>query len=212
MQLLQLNPEHLKAVIRAINKGPFFKHMSLRVTEIGVGYSVVVIEIGKKHMNPFGGLHGGAIASAIDTAAYWSAYCEIPEESGLVSIDLNVDFLAPVTGERIVINGQRIKSGKTIYLTVARMCDPHGRVLAHGTSKLMVTRDKQSIIDVVKYVGSNRLPQKFIELVSKPRITAEGKAQADSEAEHTVQYVSISRGLQRRHRLSDGVMKPVLKS
>jgi uncharacterized protein (TIGR00369 family) len=160
--LLGPNPEHLKAVIKAINNGPFFKHMSIKVTEIGVGYSVVVMGIGKKHMNPFGGLHGGVYASAIDTAAYWSAYCDLPEEDGLVSIDLKVDFLAPVPHEKVIINGQRIKSGKTIYLTEAKMCDRNGKVLAHGTSKLMVTKDKQSIKDVVDYVGSNKLPHKFI--------------------------------------------------
>jgi hypothetical protein len=49
-----------------------------------------------------------------------------------------------------------------------------------------------------------------LELASKPGITAEGKAQADSKAQHTLQYVSISKGLQRRHRSSDRVMKPVL--
>jgi hypothetical protein len=27
-------------------------HMSMRVTELGVGYSKVVANIGKKHMNP----------------------------------------------------------------------------------------------------------------------------------------------------------------
>jgi hypothetical protein len=34
--------------------------------------------------------------------------------------------------------------------------------------------------------------------------------QADSKAQQPRQYVSISRGLQRRHRASDGVMKPLL--
>jgi uncharacterized protein (TIGR00369 family) len=120
------------------------------------------MKIGKKHMNPFGGLHGGAYASAIDTAAYWSAYCDLPEENGLVSIDLKVDFLAPVLHKKVIINGQRIKSGKTIYLTEAKMCDGDGKVLAHGTSKLMVTRGKQSIKDVVDYVGSSKLPHKFL--------------------------------------------------
>ena len=43
------------------------------------------------------------------------------------------------------------------------------------------------------------------EVVSQPRITPEGKAQADSKAQHTRRYVSISRGLQRRHRASDGL-------
>jgi uncharacterized protein (TIGR00369 family) len=161
--LSEINPAHIRAVIKAINTGPFFKHLSIRVTEIGVGYSAVVMEIGKKHMNPFGGLHGGVYASAIDTAAYWSAYCDLPEENGLVSIDLKVDFLAPVLHNQVIINGQRIKSGKTIYLTEAKMCDRDGKVLAHGTSKLMVTRGKQSIQDVVAYVGSSKLPQKFLE-------------------------------------------------
>ena len=156
------NPKHLKAVIDAINNGPFFKHMSMKVMEIGVGSSVVRMKIGKKLMNPFGGLHGGVYASAIDTAAYWSAYCDLPEENGLVSIDLKVDFLAPVLQQEVIIKGQRIKSGKTIYLTEATMCDRNGKVLAHGTSKLMVIRGKQSIQDVVDYVGSSKLPPKFI--------------------------------------------------
>jgi len=41
-------------------------------------------------------------------------------------------------------------------------------------------------------------------VVSQPRITPEGKAQADSKAQQPLQYESISRGLQRRHREADG--------
>jgi len=51
--------------------------------------------------------------------------------------------------------------------------------------------------------------QERIEVVSQPRITPEGKAQADSKAQHTRQYVRISRGLQRGHRASGGVVKPL---
>jgi len=157
-----LNPEHLKAVINIINNSPFFKHLSMEVIEIGIGYSVVAAEIQKNHMNPFGGLHGGVYASAIDTAAYWSAYCDLPEKNGLVSIDIKVDFIAPVINGKILIKGQSIKAGKTIHLTEARMLDGNGKLLAHGTSKLMVTHNQQSINDVVEYMGSSKLPEKFI--------------------------------------------------
>jgi uncharacterized protein (TIGR00369 family) len=160
-QLPELNPEHLKAVIIAINNAPFFKHLSMNVTEIGVGYSVVTLDVGNEHMNPFGGLHGGVYASAIDTAAYWSAYCELPEENGLITIDIKVDFLSPVSDNHIIISGSRIKSGKTLFLTEAKMSDTNGTLLAHGTSKLMVTR-KQSVVDLVKYIGSGKLPPKFL--------------------------------------------------
>lgn len=159
-----LNPEHLESVIRIINGCPFFKHMSMAVKEIGFGFSVVVAQIRENHMNPFGGLHGGVYSTLIDTAAYWSAYCDLPEEKGLVSIDLKVDFLAPVASGTIVITGKRIKSGKTIYLAEAKMCEENGKLLAHGTSKLMVTDNQQSINDVVDYIGTGKLPEKFIRI------------------------------------------------
>lgn len=157
-----LNPTHIKAVIDLINRGPFFKHLSMVVTELGLGYSKVELVINKQHMNPFGGLHGGVYASAIDTAAYWSAYCELPEESGLVSIDIKVDFLAPILGKKVLIEGKRIKSGKTIFLTEASMTDPSGKILAHGISKLMTTQNQQTIIDATKYLNKEKLPPKYL--------------------------------------------------
>lgn len=160
--MADLNPEHIRAVIDAINQGPFFKHMSMKVTELGVGYSVVTAEIRKTHMNPFGGLHGGVYASLIDTAAYWSVYCDVAEENGLVSIDLKVDFLAPIVDGEVVIRGRRIKSGKTLCLCEATLLDGNGKVAAHGTSRLMVTRNQQAIQDVIDYVGAGSLPSKFL--------------------------------------------------
>ena len=160
--MLKVNPKHVKAVLDLVNHGPFFRHLSMRVTDMGIGYSVVVLSIGKKHMNPFGGIHGGVYASAIDTAAYWSGYCDVPEEDGLVTLDVKVDFLTPVSDAKVVIQGRRIKAGKTIYLTEGTMLDARGNIVAHGTSKLMVIRGKQSITDLVKYIGSTALPKKFL--------------------------------------------------
>ena len=41
----QLNPKHLQAVMQVINRGPFFRHLSMRVTELGAGYSVVELKV-----------------------------------------------------------------------------------------------------------------------------------------------------------------------
>lgn len=158
----KLNREHLKSVIETINKGPFFIYMSMRVTELDIGFAKVVMDIAEKHMNPFGGVHGGVYSSAIDTAAYWSAYCDLPEEHGLVSIDLKIDFLSPVTDQKVIVTGNRIKSGKSIYLAEAKMANEDGRLLGYGTSKLMVSRNKQTINDAVQYVCADKLPNKYI--------------------------------------------------
>ena len=157
-----LNPKHIKSVIEIINKGPFFIHMGMRVTELDIGSSKVVANISKNHMNPFGGLHGGVFSSVLDTAAYWSAYCDLQEDQGLVTIDLKVDLLAPVLGRTIIATGKRIKSGRTLVLTESQLFSEAGKVLAHGTSKLMVTQNKQTMNDVVDFVAADKLPEKFL--------------------------------------------------
>lgn len=158
----KLNPEHIKSVIEMINKAPFFVNMSMKVTKLGIGFAEVEVNITERHKNPFGGVHGGVYAAAIDTAAYWSAYGELPEENGLVSIDLKIDFLSPIPDQRVFVTGNRIKSGKSIYLVEARMLNENGKLLGHGTSKLMVSPNKQTIHDAARYIRAGRLPEKFL--------------------------------------------------
>ena len=39
----KLNPLHVEAVITAINRGPFFRHLSMSVSELGTGDAIVNI-------------------------------------------------------------------------------------------------------------------------------------------------------------------------
>ncbi len=160
-----INPEHLKSVIEMINNAPFFKHLAMRVTQLDKGFSEGEVSIGNRHMNPFGGVHGGVYSCAIDTMAFWSAYCDLKETQGLITIDLKVDLLAPVIDEMVFITGKRVKSGKTLFLTEAQMANQSGKLLAHGTSKLMVTEYKQTIHEAVDYLSAEKLPHKFLDVV-----------------------------------------------
>jgi uncharacterized protein (TIGR00369 family) len=158
----ELNPKHVQAVIDIINRGPYFRHLSMPIKDIGLGYSLVELDIGHEHLNPFGGLHGGVYASAIDTAAYWAMYCELDEDVGLISLDLNVDYLAPANVDKMIIRGRRIKMGKTICLAEATAFDQNDKWLAHGISKMMVTQGLQTMKDALDFLGAEYLPPKFI--------------------------------------------------
>ena len=158
----ELNPQHARVVIDLINQGPFFRHLSMPVKDIGPGYSLVELDIGHEHLNPFGGLHGGVYASVIDTAAYWAVYCELEEDVGLISLDLKVDYLAPVRAGKIIVKGRRIKIGKTICLAEAVAMDENEKWLAHGVSKMMVTQGLQTIKDAFAFIGVEELPPKFL--------------------------------------------------
>ena len=63
------NPEHIERLKGVINSAPYFRLLSMRISEIGVGYSIAEIDLADKHLNPFGGVHGGVFATIIDSAA-----------------------------------------------------------------------------------------------------------------------------------------------
>ncbi len=160
--MASLNPEHVQALIKAINQGPYFKHLSMPVKEIGPGYSIVELKVSNEHLNPFGGIHGGVYASVIDTAAYWAVYCELEERIGYISIDLKIDYLAPTSGGVIITKGRSIKIGRSMCLAEATTTDKDGKWLAHGTSKMMVTEGLQTIENALSFTESKALPPKFI--------------------------------------------------
>jgi len=160
----KINPEHIKALIDLINRGPYFQLLSMNVCEIGIGHSIVKVMLEKKHLNPFGAIHGGVYASIIDTAAFWSAYCELDENAGFTSIDLSVNNLSSINTGEIIVEGKSLKIGRSICMTEAAARDTHGKLLACGTSKLMILDGKQSsIIHSVEAMGKNILPPKFID-------------------------------------------------
>lgn len=158
----KLNPEHIKAVIDLCNQGPYFRLLSMEVRELRKGYCRVEVSLQDKHLNPFGGIHGGVYSSLIDTAAYWAVYCDVEENVGLISLDIKVDNLAPIKEGHLVVEGKRIKAGRSICLAEAVIIDSQGKHLAHGTSKQMVTPGLQTIEQAVLAMGYKSLPSKFI--------------------------------------------------
>jgi uncharacterized protein (TIGR00369 family) len=160
--MVSLNQNHVRAVINAINESPYFKHLSMTVKEMGIGYSIVELPVGNEHLNPFGGIHGGAYASIIDTAAYWATYCELDDKVGLISIDLKIDYLSPIRDGIIITKGRSIKIGKSMCLAEATAMDKDGKWLAHGTSKMLVTKGLQTIEDALRFTGTKGLSPKFI--------------------------------------------------
>jgi uncharacterized protein (TIGR00369 family) len=157
-----LNPDHIKAVLDLINQGPYFRLLSMKVSGMGKGFAKVEMDIENKHLNPFGGVHGGVYSSLIDTATYWAVYCDIEENAGLISLDVKVDNLALVKEGHLVVEGKRIKAGKSICIADAAVIDSEGKYLAYGTSKQMVIPGLQTIAQAVSAMGYEPLPPKFI--------------------------------------------------
>lgn len=158
-----INPEHLLTVTELINQSPYFNLLAMSVKQLGVGQCLMEVDIERRHHNPFGGIHGGVYSSLIDTAAYWALYCNIPEEAGFTTLDVNVTMLAPVKSGRLIVEGKAIRTGKMVCIAEAAVLDENRRCLAHGVSKILVTTGMQTIAQAVRSLGYKDLPPKYID-------------------------------------------------
>ncbi len=151
----ELNPAYVDHVNRLINNSPYFQLLSMCIVAVGPGSSRLEIDVDRKHLQPFGFVHGGVFASLIDAACFWSLFHGIEDpEAGATTVDLKVNYLAPARAGRLIATGRRIKLGKRLGYAEASVTDETGRLLAHGTSTLMVLAGRSLAID-------SPLPPKF---------------------------------------------------
>lgn len=136
------NPDHVARLIEVVNRAPYLRLISMRLETIGAGWSRFAVDLGEEHLQPFGLVHGGVIASIIDTAASWAVFYGIEEQDvGFTSVDLKLNYLAPAVpsvAERLLASGRQIKLGRTLGYAEAQVTDAAGKVLAHGTTTVMV--------------------------------------------------------------------------
>lgn len=158
-----VNPEHIEKVIELANQSPYFQLLSMRLEELRAGYCKTVVDLERKHLNAFGGIHGGAYASMVDTAAYWALYCDLPENAGFITLDLTVNNLRAIDHGTVTVEGSVVKRGRSICLCQAEAYDENGKLLAHCLSKQFLSPTLQPISAAVRELGSEPLPPKFLE-------------------------------------------------
>jgi len=153
----KLNPRYAEEVSSATNQCPYFQLQSMRIVELGVGWSVLEIVLAEKHLQPFGQVHGGVLSTIIDAASFWAVFTELDDDLGMTTVDLKLNYLAPPSSTgKLIARGRRIKLGRTLGLADAEVTDQGGKIVAHGTSTVM-------IVPGLGFKSQNTLPPKFIE-------------------------------------------------
>lgn len=148
------NPAYIDAVLADDELSPYRTFMGLRVTDIEYDRAVVALDIERHHLQLRGTVAGGVMASLIDTATFWSAFVRAPQDSGLANVDLRVNYLEAVASDarRLVAEGRCLRPGRRLNYAEAYVRDEAGRVVAHGTSTVLVLKGKGVATDLPKFL------------------------------------------------------------
>jgi len=147
-----VNPAYVEELKKVVKKSPYPRHMAMVLDHIEIDRADIVIHLAECHLQPYGIVHGGVIATLIDTATFWAAFLRIPDPDGLVNIDLKLNYLQPVIDGRLTARGTCLWPGNTISYSEAKVFDNNGKLIAHGTSSLMVLKGKGLKLEAAKFL------------------------------------------------------------
>lgn len=146
------NPAYLQAIQDSVRAAPYPELIGMRIADLDFDNACIELELDERHMQPFGVVHGGVLATLIDTATFWAGFLRLPEDAGLVNVDLKLNYLKSVTGGRLRAQGRCLRAGRQLSYTEAGVFDEGGELVAHGTSTLMALPGKGLRLGVAKFL------------------------------------------------------------
>ncbi|MEU8076963.1 PaaI family thioesterase [Catellatospora citrea] len=133
--------ELLHAMARGELPAPPVMHLlGMDSVQAEEGRVVVTMRAQEFHYNPLGGVHGGILATLLDTAAACAVHSTLPAGVGYTSLDLTTKFLRPVSVDSGLLRceGTVLSRGRRTALAQAQLTDDRGRLLAHATSSCLI--------------------------------------------------------------------------
>jgi uncharacterized protein (TIGR00369 family) len=114
--------------------------LSFWLVEIGDGFAAFEGEPGPHLLNPMGTVHGGWTLTLIDSAAACACHSLLPPGSSYTTIETKANFSRAIKHDagRLRVEGRVVSQGRRIMSSQAQLLAHNGRVLAHGTSTIMV--------------------------------------------------------------------------
>jgi uncharacterized protein (TIGR00369 family) len=120
----------LRDLIKRGETCPYYTLLNMKIREVKDGYARLTMKLEEKHLQFLKTVHGGAIASLADSAAAWATVGSAGVETTPVTVEMKINFLAPVESGLLVAEARTVHRGKTISLSDVEVKDNKGRIVA----------------------------------------------------------------------------------
>ena len=113
--------------------GAFVAAAGLHITTVRPDRFEGYIDLDESHHQPWGIVHGGVYATAVESAASLGASAFAAQQGQYaVGVNNNTNFLRPLNAGRVEVTGWPIQQGRTQQLWQVEIVDDAGRLIATG--------------------------------------------------------------------------------
>ncbi len=111
-----LDPARVARAHEAFAAVPYARLLGLELGEIDRGAVSIHLEVRDDLRQNQGVVHGGAVASLIDTAAAFAVLTQLETNERVTTTDLTIHYLRPAGSGRLTARARIVRSGRRLFV------------------------------------------------------------------------------------------------
>ncbi len=111
-----MDPARVARARTAFALVPYARLLGLELGEISRGAVSIHLEVRDDLRQNQGVIHGGAVASLIDTAAAFAVLTQLEITERVTTTDLTIHYLRPVSSGRLTARARIVRGGRRLFV------------------------------------------------------------------------------------------------
>jgi uncharacterized protein (TIGR00369 family) len=126
----KLNEARVARIHEAFASVPYAKFLGLELGEMKPGEASLHLEVRDELRQNQGVVHGGAVASLIDTASAFAVVTQLEPNERVTTTDLTIHYLRPVTAGRLTATARTVRAGRRLFVLSVEVRDNQQKLIA----------------------------------------------------------------------------------
>jgi len=137
-------------VASSFSKQGLMKTLGATLVKVSDGLVEIAIRPTAAISQQHGFTHAGAVSAIADSAAGYAALTLTPADTGVLTTEFKINFIAPAIGDRIVARGHVVKAGRTLTVAQSQVFAERAgeeKLIALLTASIMTVANREGIND-----------------------------------------------------------------
>jgi uncharacterized protein (TIGR00369 family) len=130
----ELTAGELEKLRETFARIPYVRLLGMEFVSAERGAATFALDARDELTRMEGIMHGGAIASLLDTAAAFAVHTLLGPNQRTVTVDLTIHYLRPVLGGRIEARARVLRAGRRLVILTIEVTDDAGELSVTATT------------------------------------------------------------------------------
>lgn len=130
MSQAHIDENRMARIREAFTRVPYAHFIGLELGEIKDGEATIHLKVRDELKQNRGVVHGGAIASLIDTASAFAIVTQLEPGERVTTTDLTIHYLRPITEGEMTASARIIRGGRRLFVISVEVWNTEQTLLA----------------------------------------------------------------------------------